>query len=135
MTPVRPIGSTSFCCLYDSRTARLRYSSAGHNPALLFRANSNEPAWLKTPGTALGLRRKSTFAQAELILGVGDRLVLYTDGVTEARNPEGDEFGEQRLVETIRTAGEGSAGAIVGAVLEATNRFAARSTQHDDITS
>lgn len=126
--------ATSFCCLYDSHSGRLRYSSAGHNPALLLRSNSNEPTWLKTRGIALGLRRKSTFEQAELILGAGDRLVLYTDGVTEARNPQGDEFGEPRLAETVRTAEDCSAGAIVDAVLEATNRFAAGATQHDDIT-
>ena len=126
--------ATSFCCVYDSLSGLLRYSSAGHNPALLVRANSNEPAWLRTPGTALGLRRKSTFEQAELILAEGDRLVLYTDGVTEARNPEGDEFGEQRLFETIRTAGDCSAREIVDDVLAAIHQFAAGTVQHDDIT-
>ncbi len=126
--------ATSFCCLYDAPSGLLRYSSAGHNPALLVRANSKKPAWLRTPGVALGLRRKSTFQQAELILAEGDRLVLYTDGVTEARKPEGDEFGEQRLFDTIRAAGDCCARELVDAVLEATHRFAAGTIQHDDIT-
>ena len=126
--------ATSFCCVYDPSSGQLRYSSAGHNPALLVRANSNEPAWLRTPGIALGLRRKSIFKQAELILTAGDRLVLYTDGVTEARNQEGDEFGEQRLFETIRSVENSSAGEMVDAVLEAVHRFAAGTPQHDDIT-
>jgi sigma-B regulation protein RsbU (phosphoserine phosphatase) len=126
--------ATVFCCVYDAPSGLLRYSSAGHNPALLIRANSKEPAWLRTPGTALGLRRKSTFEQAALILAEGDRLVLYTDGVTEARNVEGDEFGEQRLFETIRAAGDCSASEMVDHVLETVHRFAAGTIQHDDIT-
>ena len=126
--------ATSFCCVYDSLSGLLRYSSAGHNPALLVRANSKEPAWLRTPGVALGLRRKSTFEQSELTLGEGDRLVLYTDGITEARNPEGDDFGEERLFETICATGDRSASEIVEDVLEAVHRFAAGTIQHDDIT-
>ena len=60
--------------------------------------------------------------------------MLYTDGVTEARNPEGDEFGEQRLFETIRAAGDCSASETVDDVLEAVQRFAKGTIQHDDIT-
>ena len=126
--------ATFFCCLYEADTGRLRYSSAGHNPALLIRANSSEPEWLKTRGMALGLRRKASFEQAETSLHPGDCLLLYTDGVTEARNLAGDEFEEERLAATIRGAGRGSAAALVDAVLAATNSFAAGATQHDDIT-
>ena len=126
--------ATFFCCLYDAPTRRLLYSSAGHNPALLLTANANQPTWLNTRGNALGLTRRSTYEQAELILNPGDRLVLYTDGVTEARNPAGDEFGEQRLLETAVAAPNCAASALAGTVLIATTAFAATATQHDDIT-
>lgn len=93
--------ATFFRCLYEASSRRLLYSSAGHNPALLLPANTNQPRWLNTRGNALGLTRKSTYEQAELILNPGDRLVLYTDGVTEARNPAGDEFGGQDLLDAV----------------------------------
>lgn len=93
--------ATFFCCFYEASSRRLLYSSAGHNPALLLPANTNQPRWLNTRGNALGLTRKSTYEQAELILNPGDRLVLYTDGVTEARNPAGDEFGGQDLLDAV----------------------------------
>jgi phosphoserine phosphatase RsbU/P len=126
--------ATFFCCLYDSSTRQLRYSSAGHNPALLIPANNNQPVWLKTRGNALGLTRKSTYEQAELILNPGDRFVLYTDGVTEARNSAGDEFGEQRLLETVLATPACAASALAGLLLTAITTFAATATQHDDIT-
>jgi sigma-B regulation protein RsbU (phosphoserine phosphatase) len=125
--------ATFFCCLYDVETRTLRYSSAGHNPALLWRAGAAEPLWLKTPGTALGLRRKAAYRQAEVILEPGDRLVLYTDGVTEARSLAGEEFEESRLAEAVR-APACSAQELLDAVIAATNAFAAGATQHDDIT-
>jgi sigma-B regulation protein RsbU (phosphoserine phosphatase) len=124
---------TSFCCVYNPLSGRLLYSSAGHNPALLIRANSHEPIWLRTAGPALGLRRKSTFEQVEFIMAGGDRLVLYTGGVTEARNPEGDEFGEERLLGTLRSLGNYCATQMVDAVLKAVHQFADGTFQHDDI--
>jgi sigma-B regulation protein RsbU (phosphoserine phosphatase) len=126
--------ATFFCCLYEAPIGRLLYSSAGHNPALLLPAKTNQTTWLNTRGNALGLTRKSTYEQAELILNPGDRLVLYTDGVTEARNPAGDEFGEQRLVETVLATQDCTASALAAGVLTSTTTFAATATQHDDIT-
>lgn len=126
--------ATFFCCLYDPATGRLRYSSAGHNPALLLQAETGEALWLKTRGVALGLRRKSVYEQAEITLDPGDCLLLYTDGVTEARNPAGEEFEEHRLEAVIRTLSARPAGAIPEALLAAIDSFAAGATQHDDIT-
>jgi len=126
--------ATFFCCLYEANSGRLRYSSAGHNPALLWRANADEAVWLNTRGTALGLRRKAAYEQAEVILNAGDRLVLYTDGVTEARNSAGEEFGEERFAEAARRAGECSASGMVAVVMEEISRFVGSATQHDDIT-
>jgi sigma-B regulation protein RsbU (phosphoserine phosphatase) len=125
--------ATFFCCLYEPATGRLRFSSAGHNPALLWRAGSNRPEWLRTRGPALGLTRKSAYEQAELQLNPGDHLILYTDGVTEARNPAGDEFGEDRLATAMQSA-QGSAANILEALIARTNAFASGATQHDDIT-
>ncbi len=126
--------ATFFCCLYDADSRTLRYSSAGHDPALLCRAGSNNPVWLKTPGMALGLTRKSLYRQAEITLEPGDCLLLYTDGVTEARNAPGEEFQQTRLAQALLHARSGSAQEVVDAILSATAAFAGAATQHDDIT-
>jgi sigma-B regulation protein RsbU (phosphoserine phosphatase) len=126
--------ATFFCCLYDPPTGCLRYSSAGHNPALLLRAATGEAVWLKTKGVALGLRRKSVYEQAEVVLEPGDCLLLYTDGVTEARNPNGDEFEDQRLLTAIRRLMGCPANGIVQGLLAGIDSFAAGADQHDDIT-
>lgn len=125
--------ATFFYGVYDPAAGALRYSSAGHNPSLLLRA-AGECHWLKTPGVGLGMTRRSRYEQAEIGLESGDTLVLYTDGVTEARNEQGEEFGEDRLLEALQAAPAGGAQLVVDHVLEAVKRFAAGAPQHDDIT-
>ena len=126
--------ATFFCCLYDPNTRRLRYSSAGHNPALLWCAGSKQTAWLKTRGPALGLRRVSAYEQAEVLLEPGDCLLLYTDGVTEARNAAGEEFEEPRLAEAVLGMSPCRAHEVLTTLMIGIDAFAGSATQHDDIT-
>lgn len=79
---------------------RLLYGNAGHNPALLLRGDRVE--WLRAGGLLLGPFGESRFESTRLEVESGDLLCLYTDGVTEAVGPEGEQFGEQRLAETLR---------------------------------
>lgn len=89
----------TFCYVRMDMTARkLTYANAGHNPPLLVRASGRVDALVPT-GTVLGVFAESAYDQGEFWIEPGDRLVLYTDGITEGRNPEGDEFGEERLAE------------------------------------
>ncbi|WP_321475332.1 SpoIIE family protein phosphatase [uncultured Paludibaculum sp.] len=125
--------ATFFYGLYEPAASRLRYSSAGHNPSLLVRA-TGEHDWLKTPGVGLGMTRRAQYEQADVALHPGDTLVLYTDGVTEARNPQGEEFGEDRLLAALQAAPALGAQAAADYVLEAVKAFAAGAPQHDDIT-
>lgn len=82
----------------DTTENRLTYASAGHWPPILFR-KSGEAVALKDGGAPLGVFPDRRYEDAELRLDSGDRLVLYTDGLTEAMNSEEEEFGERRLVE------------------------------------
>ena len=125
--------ATFFYALYDPSTRHLRYATAGHNPALLLRAGG-QVEWLKTRGIGLGLQRSSVYQQAVVTLEPGDRLVLYTDGVTEARDPAGEEFGADRMAETVRCCDLPSAAAILDRVVAATTAFAGEAPQFDDIT-
>ena len=85
-------------CLIDTTDDRLTYASAGHCPPILFH-KSGEAVPLKEGGTPLGIFPDRKYEDAGLQLESGDRLVLYTDGLTEAMNSDEQEFGEQRLVE------------------------------------
>ncbi len=89
---------TFCCCTIDATERRLRYANAGHWPPILFRS-SGTPVFLKEGGTPLGIFPDGNYKEAEVQLEPGDRLVLYTDGVTEAMNSDGQEFGKQKLVE------------------------------------
>jgi sigma-B regulation protein RsbU (phosphoserine phosphatase) len=124
--------ATFFYGLYDPAGRRLRYCSAGHNPALLLTANG-EASWLRTPGVGLGMTRGARYQQAEVALSDGDTLVLYTDGVTEARDVAEEEFGEERLEAAVRGC-RGGAEETLCEVLRVVDEFAAGAPQHDDIT-
>jgi sigma-B regulation protein RsbU (phosphoserine phosphatase) len=90
----------TFCYVkIDAASRRLTYASAGHNPPLLVRASGHVDTLAPT-GTVLGVFAESAYEQGEFALAPGDRLVLYTDGITEGRNPAGEEFGEERLAES-----------------------------------
>jgi phosphoserine phosphatase RsbU/P len=80
----------------DRESRRFSYSNAGHNPPLLLRQDSVEQ--LSAGGRILGLT-ESSYAAETIQLEPGDRLVFYTDGITETRNPDGEEFGAARLIE------------------------------------
>jgi sigma-B regulation protein RsbU (phosphoserine phosphatase) len=87
----------TFCyARIEPEARRIVYSNAGHNPPLLVRADGSV-ALLSEGGMVLGIFPDNVYAQAELAAGPGDRLVFYTDGITEARNAAGDEYGEDRL--------------------------------------
>lgn len=126
--------ATFFYVLYHPPTRQVIYSSAGHNPAALLRAGADRVEWLRTKGIALGLKRIAAFEQAEFTLAPGDILVLYTDGLTEAVNPARDEYGEDRLAQTLLTLRHQSALHIQQGLIAAVDAFAAAAPQHDDMT-
>lgn len=126
--------ATFFFGAYDPATRRLRYATAGHDPALLYRAASGTVEFLRAPGIGLGLRRISIYSQAGVTFEAGDVLVLYTDGVTEARNLDQEEFGEERLVAALRASADRSAEDALAHITAAVRSFALSAPQHDDIT-
>ena len=80
----------------DAAGRRIAYSNAGHNPPLLVRANGALER-LSEGGMVLGVFPDTAYEQGELPLEPGDRLLFYTDGITEAREPDGEEYGEEKL--------------------------------------
>jgi sigma-B regulation protein RsbU (phosphoserine phosphatase) len=88
--------ATLFLAVYDDASHSLRYTNAGHNPPLLVRADGTvERLW--AGGTVLGAFDGVPFEEGQTTLDEGDLLVVYSDGITEAQNATGEEYGEQRL--------------------------------------
>jgi serine phosphatase RsbU (regulator of sigma subunit) len=86
---------------YDDERRRLRYANCGHLPALLLRSD-NSVDRLESTSTVLGLFRNWDCEIGERNLGPGDTLAVYTDGITESFNDAGEEFGEERLTDSLR---------------------------------
>src|SRR5499427_7680915 len=113
-----------FFAIYDDATRKLRYSNCGHPPALLLRGNSEDGLErLGATCTVVGLFEKWDCAIEEREMAPGDAILLYTDGVTEALNGEGEEFGEERLLEAARQHRELSLPELLAALADQSRRF------------
>jgi serine phosphatase RsbU (regulator of sigma subunit) len=118
---------------YDDRTRRLRYINCGHLAGLLLR-NDGTLEQLESTSMLLGMFREWDCSIREQELSPGDVLALYTDGVTEACNEQGEEFGERGLIEALRQHRELSCQALLTAIVDEVRRFSP-DDQTDDITA
>ncbi len=112
---------TLFYGVLDAERRTLTYESAGHCPALLLRKPGHVEA-LRGEGAVLGVLPDWTYRDSVAPLAAGDRILLYTDGVTEAENLAGEEFGEARLVQAARLS-DGSAENTQRRIMEEVSRF------------
>ena len=124
--------ATIVYCLLD-RSGRLSYVNAAHCPPLVIRPNG-ELAELKTTGMPVGLLEGAEFELAERCLTPGDKLLIYSDGVTEAQNGAGAFFGKQRLRDVAAANAAGSCSALHDAIAAAVTAFTESAPQSDDIT-
>jgi sigma-B regulation protein RsbU (phosphoserine phosphatase) len=123
---------TLFYAQLDGASRRLRYASAGHNPPILLRRDASHER-LVEGGGVLGIFPEQSYAMGTVQLEPGDRVVFYTDGVTEANNPAGEEFGEERLLALLREHRGSSAGELQEIILASAAEFCA-GHWHDDAT-
>ena len=119
-----------FCCLLDPAIGILSYTNAGHYPAVLVRRDGAVER-LATGGPVLGAIPGASFDRGVADLAAGDRLVLYTDGITEARNADDEEFGEERLVEEIVAERACSAPALTSRIVDSVSSFTGGRFQDD----
>ena len=124
---------TLFIAELDPATGSLRYINAGHNPPLIARA-SGSIEQLSSGGFPLGIISSADFEAGETVLGEGDALVVYSDGVSEANNPRGDEFGMDRLCDVVQRNVSASASGIRDKVEAALSAFTQTAPANDDIT-
>jgi phosphoserine phosphatase RsbU/P len=124
---------TAFIAALDPGTGRLSYTNAGHNPALLVRADGTVQR-LEANGMPLGLFPAVEYERVEVTLAPGDLVLLYTDGITEAADPRGGEFGLDRLQAVVRTHAREPLVALAVAIETAVEVFADGTPFGDDRT-
>lgn len=118
---------------YDSATRAFRYSNAGHHPPLLL--CGDEASRLDSRGgLPIGMFENANYSEAERRLEPGDLLALFTDGVVEAPDPDGEEYGEARLIELLRDHRRQPLARIVDAAMADLDRWVDGAVAHDDVT-
>ena len=123
---------TTFVAVFNPQTGELVYSNGGHNPPYIL---SDTPVVLdQRGGAAAGVFPNVQYREYTVQLRPGDRLFMFTDGVTEAQDREGGFFGEERLEAVLRSHADSDAAGLVNAVKDAINDFSNGAEQADDIT-
>jgi phosphoserine phosphatase RsbU/P len=125
--------TTAVLCEYDPATRRLTYVNAGHNAPILRRANGAFET-LEVGGLPFGIKAGAEYQTATLELRPGDALILFTDGVVEAFNQSGEEFGNSRWQGAIRNLPDWNARETLQFLMKRVDEFVGATRQSDDIT-
>jgi sigma-B regulation protein RsbU (phosphoserine phosphatase) len=124
---------TMLCAVFDPASGRLAMANAGHNRPVVLRAGA-QPRWAVAHlGTALGFEPGLAFERTDLALQPGDALVIYTDGVNEAFNPQAECYGNDRLLRDLSQFAGQAARAVSAGLLRELRAFVAGAPQSDDI--
>lgn len=126
---------TAYYAVYDRRTGLMRYASAGHPAPLHFRSATGTVAPLTARGFMLGIMPDERYAEKDVVLDAGDRVVFYTDGLIEARNEIGELYGADRLSAALAEHGRLPAADLLRAVLGSQRAFSGTATLTDDLTA
>src|SRR5215217_9062429 len=124
---------TAFHAILDASNRTLSYSNAGHNPPIHFKAGG-EVQFIEYGEQPLGMFKGTRYHQYHLLLEPGDIMVLYTDGVTEAADPDGAEFGKDRLVQAVKDNYERPARQMIASLEMAVLEWTANLGATDDVT-
>ena len=130
--------SMAYLILNHQRDGGITLARAGHDAPLLYKRQSETVTPIKSPGMVVGIDSGNVFDRLTTDFAVSlerdDCLVLYTDGVTETLNAEGDEFGLERMMQSVRASATNGAQAIVKKIIEDVRDFTGSVPQNDDIT-
>jgi sigma-B regulation protein RsbU (phosphoserine phosphatase) len=124
---------TAFVGILDGREGRLRYCNGGHNPPIVVRTDGTVER-LETGGVILGIMEHATFETGEVTLRPGDRLTLFTDGVSEAANETDEQWGEERLLALLQQSADRSCSEIVARIVSEVRAFEGTRGASDDVT-
>jgi len=125
---------TCFFMTLDTETMTLNFSCAGHTPPLLFRPETGEMFNLEAEGFGLGMFNNVIYEEKSWRVKRGDKIILYTDGVTDCRNQTGDMFGHERLLELIKENPKSNSYRLTHFIVEELEDFAGKAARQDDLT-
>jgi sigma-B regulation protein RsbU (phosphoserine phosphatase) len=125
--------ATLFYAAFDPAGRILRYVNAGHNPPLVRRADGTIE-WLDAGGAPVGMFGEWLYQEGSVLLNPGDLLIAYTDGVTEAQNAFGEDWGLSRLAQVADEFMDETAAEINNRIWKTVDQFMGRATQRDDMT-
>ena len=125
---------TLLYAVFNPADGMLTYANGGHNPPVIVHADGSSTLLPATGGIALGVAPEFQYEENSVLLDPGDTIILYTDGVTEAMNAEGEEFGLDRLRNIFAESPPKSPRDTNAAIFEAVGAFAGDTPQSDDIT-
>jgi sigma-B regulation protein RsbU (phosphoserine phosphatase) len=125
---------TVFYAIYDIRTGELAYCNGGHNAPYILKANGSVEMMPLSTNCMVGAIDDWQFQSAKAQLGVGDTLVLYTDGVNEAFNADFQEYGEERMEQLLRQQSGKDCRSLIDAQMNDVKAYAGDAPQSDDIT-
>ena len=125
---------TLFYAVLNSEKGKLEYVNAGHNPPFVVKKNSGDVILLRANGIAMGVIDDVSLEEKEIKLDSNDIVVFYTDGITEAINDNGEQFGEKRLIETINHNADLPVKDLINRVKDDVFAFAQGQPQFDDFT-
>jgi phosphoserine phosphatase RsbU/P len=118
----------------DAETLTLTYSCAGHTPPILFRPSTGDLINLEAEGFGLGMFNNVIYEEKSMTVLPGDKVILYTDGVTDCRNQKGDMFGHERLLKMITDNPTANSYRLTHFIVEELEEFAGKAARQDDLT-
>jgi len=124
---------TAFYALFDSRESKLTFTNAGHPRGLFYRKSKGKVMALDTFGLFLGISDNIEYEEKSITVERGDRLLLYTDGISELKDSSGEEFGEERLAKFIRENHQTRGESFNSNLLKTVNSFSRESERNDDL--
>lgn len=125
--------ATIFCGLLDVRTGQLTYSDGGHCPPYIVRDSGDVEQLKGKKGLPLGVMEDMLYMNNEITLGLGDRIILYTDGITEAEDQQQEQYGFSRLRELLTKEQASNQTGLLTHMVEDVDRFTDGAIQSDDI--
>src|SRR5689334_5942759 len=124
---------TVLCGILDLDTGVFTFANGGHEMPILAGPDDSEPRWIEGGGPLLGVFGRLNLTAERVQIRPGERLILYTDGVTDAASPSGERFGEKRFLQAISASCGGSASDTTRSVVESVAALQGSATQADDL--
>ncbi len=124
---------TAFFIIYNPENRTISYSNAGHTRALFYRKSKNKVVALDAKGFFLGISKDTIYEEKTLMIESGDKILLYTDGITEIKNNHGEEYGENRLAKFIINTSQFKGDNFCESLLDEVKSFAPIENRVDDV--